>query len=109
MPVLSMQLHVSKEQTVVKDCSWRGTNLRPVCLLTGYATAHNLLQCNPPFSPIANKKKGLSLMFPIVHNVQHICTPYSQLYNILVPGSAIQQPVKIACHPGNCQLLINMR
>eukprot|EP00884_Botryococcus_braunii_P006568 jgi/Botrbrau1/15912/Bobra.40_1s0094.1 len=42
MPVLFMQLHVSKEQTVVKDCSWRGTNLRPVCLLTGYATAHNL-------------------------------------------------------------------
>jgi len=48
MPVLFMQLHVSKEQTVVKDCSWRGTNLRPVCLLTGYATAHNLLQVMGP-------------------------------------------------------------
>eukprot|EP00884_Botryococcus_braunii_P002213 jgi/Botrbrau1/11993/Bobra.0115s0029.1 len=48
MPVLFMQLHVSKEQTVVKDCSWRGTNLRPVCLLTGYATAHNLLKVMGP-------------------------------------------------------------
>eukprot|EP00884_Botryococcus_braunii_P014485 jgi/Botrbrau1/23037/Bobra.136_1s0026.1 len=64
MPVLFMQLHVSKEQTVVKDCSWRGTNLRPVCLLTGYATAHNLLQLSTlELSTLLNEYNGRTQEF----------------------------------------------